>query len=475
MKRFKITLFLFASLLLIVGCDKDFEEINQDPNNPTSLPSHLLIPQVVRSAQNQLISTFVGGDMGSCWSQQFAKVQYNDEARYIPRQSIIAQVWSTFYASVISDAAAMYTIAEAEGNNNMMAVALTLQAHGYSVLTDMYGEVPFSEAIRADEGIIAPKYDSQQEVYTGLIAMLTQANSLFGSGDIDATSDILYGGDASKWQKFANSLKFRSLMRISGKVGVAGELQALVNAGGMFTSNADEAKLIYLSASPSANPLYETVVFGTRGEWKVNSVLVDMMTAKSDPRLPVVAQLNDADIYRGKPSGLVDVPSIEYDYVNVSAIGTHYLKPEAPGYYISNAELQFLMAEAAQKGFISGSASDYYNAGMAASFEANLDENGNSVDGTAYMASNTLTGATALEQIGNEKWIALFAQGIESWTEQRRTGFPVLSPALEADLSQIPSRINYPNIEASINAANYDAAVASQGADNLTTPVWWMN
>lgn len=471
MKRFKITLILFASLLFVVSCDKDFEEINLDPNNPTSIPSHLLMPTMIRNVQNQLNSTFIGGDMGSCWSQQFAKVQYNDEARYIPRQGVISSFWSTLYANVISQADAMYNLAEAEENSSIMGVALVIQAHAFSVLTDMYGDVPFSEAIKADEGIIAPAYDAQSGVYNGIIDMLTQASALLssGNGSIDSGSDILYGGDADLWKKFANSLKFRSLMRISGKVGVSSQLQALVNSGNLFTSNAEEAKLIYLSSAPNANPLYESVVFGTRGEWKVNSVVVDMMLASNDPRLPQYAQLNDADVYRGKPSGIVDVPSVEYNYTNVSAIGEFYLRPEAPGYYVSYAELLFLMAEASQKGYISGSASAYYEAGIAASFDANqVSDNG-------YIAANGLQSSTALEQIGTEKWLALFAQGIESFTEQRRTGYPVLSPALEADLNEIPSRINYPTIEASINAENYNAAVAAQGPDNLTTSVWWMN
>ncbi|PHR74149.1 MAG: hypothetical protein COA67_01940 [Lutibacter sp.] len=475
MKRFKITIFFFATLLLTVSCDTDFEEINQDPNNPTSLPAHLLLPQTIRTMQNNLNSTFIGGDMGACWSQQFAKVQYNDEARYIPRQGTIASFWSSVYASVISDADAMFKLAEAEGNNNLMAVALTVQAHAYGVLTDMYGDIPFSEANRSDEGIVSPKYDSQMEVYTGatdgtlnggIIGMLSQADVLYGSGDIDATSDILYGGDVVKWQMFTNSLKFRSLMRISDKVSVGGALQGIVSK--VFTSNADEAKLIYLSADPNANPLFESVVFGTRGEWKINSEMVDRMMANSDPRLPQYAQLNDGGIYRGKPSGIVNVPSATYNYTNVSALGLFYLRAEAPGYYVSNAELNFLMAEAAQKGYITGSASAYYNAGLQASFDAN-----NVAEG-GYIAANSL-GSNALEQIATENWKALFAQGTESFTEQRRTGFPVLTPALENTLGQIPSRINYPNIESSINAASYNAAVANQGPDNLTTPLWWMN
>lgn len=469
MKRFKIALFLFATLLLTVSCDKDFEEINQDPNNPTEVPSDLLMPGIISAAQNQLYSTFVGLDMGSCWSQQTAKVQYNDEARYQPRPGVVGGVWNTFYVSVIADAKAMYDLAETEGNNNLMAAALTLQAYGYSILTDIYGDIPFSEALRVDEGITLPKYDSQADVYTGILAMLTQANSLYGSGDINETSDILYAGDESKWQKFTNSLKFRCLMRISGKVAVSSELQALVNAGNMFGSNDDEAKLIYTNADPNANPIYETVVFGNRGEFKVNSFIVDRMSATSDPRLAQYAQPNDGGIYRGKPSGFSDVPNETYNYTNVSSIGLFYLRAEAPGFFMSFPELNFLMAEAAQKGYISGSASDYYNAGITASFDANQ------VSDSGYIAANSLTGATALQQIAEQNWLALYCQGIESWTEQRRTGYPVLTPAAEGLISQIPSRFYYPPIESSINASNYNAAVAAQGADNLTTPVWWMN
>ncbi len=475
MKRFKIITMLFIGLLVTVGCDKDFEETNQDPNNPTSVPSDLLLPGIIRAAQNQSYSTFTGGDMGACWAQHFAKVQYNDEARYIPRQSVISSVWNTYYAVVISDADAMYNIAEAEGNSTMMGVALTLQAYGYSFLTDVYGDIPFSEAITGDEGNIAPAYDSQQAVYTGIFAMLDQAISLIGAGgSIDGTNDILYGGDAANWKKFASSLKFRALMRVSGKMDVSSDLQALVNAGNLFGSNDDEAKLVYLDADPSANPLYESIVFGTRGEWKINSAIVDMLAFDGDPRLAVYAGLNDADEYRGKPSGYSDVPNDDYNYTNVSALGDFYLEPTLPGFFVSNAELKFLMAEAAVNGYITGNANDYFIEALNASMEFNEVP---SADATAYVAGQFLQSntATALEQIATQNWIALFSQGVEAWTEWRRTGYPALSPAAQADLSQIPSRYNYPTSENSINKANYDAAVAAQGADNLTTPVWWMN
>ena len=476
MKNISLIFTLAVGLVLFMGCDKDFEEINNNPNDPIAVPSGLLTADVVFNAGNTLYSTFVGGDMGSCWAQHWGKVQYNDEERYQPRGSVIeVTVWKTIYEDVISDAKTMQNLAVAEGNENMQGVALVMQAYGYSLLTDVFGSIPFSEAIRADEGIFSPKYDTQEEVYTGILAMLDEANSLFSAdgGTILANSDILYGGDYSKWQKFANSLKFRSLMRISGKVNVASQLQALTSQP-MFSSNSDEAKLIYLANDPSANPIFETIVFGNRAEFKVNSVMVDMMAGINDPRLPIYAAPNEDGEIRGKPAGIENVPNDDYNYSNVSPIGSAYLQATAPGYFLSYSELQFLMAEAAHKGYISGSAETYYQNGVSASFAANgLSQ----ADAAAYLAQGTVayTQATGLQKIAEQNWLGLFCQGIEAWTEWRRTGYPALQPAIEAVINEIPSRFTYPSIEQSVNKANYDAAVSGQGADLLTTKVWWMN
>lgn len=475
MKKIALSLTFLACIAFAPGCDKGFEELNTNPNQPIAVPSGLLIADVVFNASNSMYSTFVGGDMGSCWSQQWSKVQYNDEERYAPRQTVIENtIWKTFYEDVVSDARTIEKLAVQEENANMEGVGLVLQAYGYLVLTDMFGDIPFSEAIRADEAIFSPKYDKQQDVYTGVLAMLDKANGLFSAdgGTIIAGSDILYGGNWSNWQKFANSLKFRALMRISGKTDVSAQLTALMNRP-MFTSSSDEAKLVYLGADPSANPIYETIVFGTRNEFKINSKMVDMLTALNDPRLEVYAQPNTDGEYRGKPAGIENVPNDEYNYDNVSPIGTFYLQATAPGYFMSFSELSFLMAEAAQKGYISGDAATYYNQGVTASFEAN------GLGGAAadYLAQATVaySAANGLQQIAEQNWMGLFCQGVEAWTEWRRTGFPALEPALEGAISEIPSRYTYPSIEQSVNKAAYEAAVAAQGANLLTTKVWWDN
>lgn len=476
----------FLGLLLLQGCSK-FDEINDNPNQPSIVRSDLLLNNIAYTAFGEdadlanstgSYSTFVGGDMGGCWGQHLSKVQYNDEERYLPRVGVVQDFWETYYEDVCNDSRKMYELAGAENNKAVQGAARVLEAYGFSVLTDCYGDIPFSEALKSSDGIFKPTYDAQEDVYVGILALLDEANTLLatGEGSIPASSDKVYGGNILKWQKFANSLKVRCLMRVSGKasskINVASQLADIVNSRPIFTSNADEAKFAMGAAQPAANPFYETVVFGSRAEWKVNSVLVDMMVNTNDPRLPIYAEKASDGTYRGKPSGFKNLPSAAYGYKNISAIGAKFLKPDAPGFFMSYAELCFFLAEARFRGLIStGSAEDYYVEGIRAS----LSSHGiSSADIATYTAIVAYDPANALKQIGEQKWLSLFGQGIETWTEWRRTKVPALTAAAEAVLTEIPSRYQYPTTEQSLNKANYDAAIARQGADLLTTKLWWL-
>lgn len=471
MRKIKYTL---LTLLLVVSfsCDKDFEEVNTDPNNPTSVPAHLLLGSIIRINQNVIYGMQRGGDMGMCWGQHVSKVQYNSEARYIPRRGVIDGIWDSLYASVISDAQSMYELAEEEGNSNLMGAALVLQANAYQILVDLYGPVPFTEAITA--GNNKPAYDSGEVVYQGIIEMLTQAAGLFSAngGEITATSDLLFAGDYTKWKKLANALKFKAKMRSGDTAG----LQALV--GTMMSSNDDSAQIIYTANDPDANPIFETVVFGNRPEYKVSEPLVELLTNLNDPRLPVYASVNASGAYLGKPAGYIDLPSdaLGYTYANISGLGDFYLDPTLPGVVMSYAQQLFLMAEAANEGYISGGTASALNLYRQA-ISANCTFNG--VDATAYLAQPNLdftTQADARQKIATQEWIALFGQGFETWSEWRRTGFPALDPAFEGDINQIPGRLYYPTTENSLNQENYEAAVATlSNGDELTSSVFWDN
>ena len=472
MKRIKYIILAFISLA-ILSCDKDFEEINIDPNNPTAVPAHLLLGSIIRINQNVIYNVQAGGDMGECWAQHWGKVQYNDEARYVPRRGVIDGIWSSLYTSVIADAGSMYDLAEAEGNSNLKGAALVLQANAYHILTDLYGDIPFSEA--NTPGLNKPKYDTSVAVYDGIESMLDEAMGLFSpsGGEIVASSDLLYGGDYMKWKKLAASLKLKVLVRRGKSDGV----QNLVNGGFLFSSNSDSAQIEYTENEPDANPIFETIDFGGRTEYKVSEALVTILNDLGDDRLAVYASKNASGQYLGKPAGYLNLPSDELGYTdaNMSGLGSKYLDPTLPGVILSNAQVQFLLAESANEGYISGGISaalDYYRKGVTASFAFN------GLDATAYLANedqNFNSQSSAREKIATQEWLALFGQGFETWSEWRRTGIPVLTPAVDgASLSTgIPSRLYYPTDEASLNQANYNEASERLGGDKLDSKLFW--
>lgn len=471
--KYLILSLLFASAL--VGCDKGFQELNVDPNNPSNVPADLLLGQMQFDLADALYSTFVGADMGSCWSQQMAKTQYNDEARYAPRPTVITNFWDDFYKRGVNEAIAMYKLAEQEGNNNLMGVALVMKAYAFNVLTDTYGDIPFSEAGLADTGLITPKYDAQQDVYAGILNLYDQAAALLGTGGtINANTDLIYHGDATQWKRFANSLKFRALMRISKKMDVSAQLQALIDGGMLFSSEQDNAAFQYKNENPNANPLYESIVFGSRLEFKVCDQFVDRLVADSDPRIAQMVEKNDAGNYRGKPAGIADVPNVNYNVLNVSGLGPRYLDPTLPGYFMTYSELEFLIAEAITRSDINisaGSANTHFHNGITASF---IDSNTSLTLLPSFLANQNLgsTESVDLELIATQNWIGLFCQGVESFIEQRRTGYPVIPMPIDPYISSFALRYTYPTEESSVNAVNYQAAVANQGGDALTTVMW---
>ena len=473
MKKIKYLLvFLIAGqLMTFTSCDKDFDVTNTNNNDPTLVPSELLLAGVIRASGDRINDYFLAGEAGSCWVQHLGKPVYNDNELYVPRQTGIENLWNVLYASVIKDADVMQKLAEEEGNSNMQGVALVLKANAYQILTDAFGNIPMSEAGQADTtGNIAPKYDdSETEVYPAIIEMLDEAMVLLnGSGSIDSSQDLLYYGDWTLWKKFAASLQFRVMMRSGNTSG----LQALVNSGNLFSSNDEEAKMVYLPAAPNANPWFEGLVDGGRvAEWCLVNTLVDYMSGYGDPRLPVYAQEvggnGSGNGYVGKPAGIQDIGNSPWgDSNNVSLIGEAYLEATAPAYFMSYAQLNLLMAEAAEKGYIGtqADAAGYFAAGIAASCAAN---------GVSAPTIGYLSGSSGLQQIAEQSWVALYMQGFESWAEWRRTGFPVLQLAQDAEEPAIPTRLNYPPSQQSLNNANYTASVAAQGTDGLVTPLWW--
>lgn len=464
MKNITQTTLFICLFIFTISCEDDYIETNQVQS---STVEPLPIPEILRKISNLNYNLTIS-EAGKSWAQQTSKIQYNDTEIYIPRQAAISAVWDVYYKSTLPLIEEMHLIGETENNDNIKGISLILKAYSFSFLTDLFGDIPFSEALSST----TPRYDLQENIYPQLILMLTEAEALFRSRDvIDSDSDVLYQGDIIKWKRFANSLKFRCLMRMSNSTDVSNQLQQLINTKPLFQSNEDEAKYIYPGVTPDANPIHETIVNGNRGEFKINSVTVEMLKANNDPRLSIFAQPNRDGFYIGKPSGgnhYYGVPQ-QYNYLNVSSIGRLYLRPNTPAYLMSYAELEFLIAEAITKGHITGSAYEHYINGVNSSFEANqIPELARQ-----FLINYPFKPTNALEQIGNQKWLALYLQGFEAWTEQRRTGYPLLTPAANGVIDEIPSRLNYPEQQQTENVVNYNEAVSLQGPDNLTTQLWW--
>ncbi|HEY3220547.1 MAG TPA: SusD/RagB family nutrient-binding outer membrane lipoprotein [Gemmatimonadales bacterium] len=481
--RYKI-LSVFAALSAITACG-DLTSINQNPNGPVDVAPPSILPSVIQtvvSGVDGVTSLNVRG--GGLWVQYYAEIQYHDEDKYLLRSGTSGG-WG-FYFSALEDIQRMIKKGEATNTPNWSAVGRILKSYTFSVMTDAMGDLPYSEALKGDT-VLHPAYDTQQAIYNGLLADLAQANSEIDPAGIGfAKGDLMYGGDMAQWKKFANSLRLRLAVHLSNvdATKAATEAAAAV-AAGVFTSNTDNAELLYLATSPNRNPIYDDA--RGRDDYGLSKTFVDSLTSWSDPRLPVYAQLNnptDTTIprtYQGMPNGLNDGEGPQLQFI--SRIGAYWREtPDAPMALLTYSEVLFLKAEAAERGWIpggSGAAATYYHDAIVAS----LEQYGVQADTAAYLGQAKVgydaAGATLaghLKQIAYQKWVSLFMQGMEGWTEVRRTGVPALVPGPRALLTSIPERLPYDDNEAVLNKPNLDAAVAAQGFDagnDLTTPLWF--
>lgn len=506
-------LFIIALVVAFSACTENFEETNSNVNRPSisQAAPDMLLTNSIESMTDRVHEIFLGHEMGSGWVQHMAKVQYTDEDRYIPRVSVINNTWTSFYASSGQDVAAIIDVAEAKGLKNYKGVGLILRSYIVSVLTDIYGDIPYTQAWKgsATDAIVSPAFDTQESIYTDLVAKLKEANDLLSTSNEALTGDILFNGDVVKWKKFANSLRLRLLLRMSAKKNVAADIQAIVTNAGtttpIFASNADNAALSYLGSSPNNHPINENRK--TRDDHRVSKTIIDVLyknATSPDYRVSIYANKAAAsNDWAGLPNGLRSSDAGNYGgngLTSTSKIGNFYTQATAPGMLMSYAELQFILAEAAHKKYITGgeaAAEAYYWKGIEASFYQNKDAfepiltrdwaatftswgwDGKDIlkyafDDFKEWGDHPYSTAKAMERIGTQKWVALFDQGLQAWFEWRRIGFPVLVPARDNEnQNKIPVRAYYPSDEYSRNKTNVEAAVAKQGKDDLNTKVWW--
>ncbi|KYP13925.1 SusD/RagB family nutrient-binding outer membrane lipoprotein, partial [Flavihumibacter sp. CACIAM 22H1] len=501
MKLLKITLPVLL-MGLLVGCTKDFEEVNTNGNVPTDVNPDLLLSGVIRNTMNQQVNEAWG--IGNIVVQYHAKIQFVNEDRYLWNEQ--NGIWGMVYGNY-RNLQSMFAKVGADNTNGYNAVALILKSWMFAMGTEAYGDIPYSEAGKAkSDGLYTPKYDTQESIYNGILADLKTANDILAVSTTSISGDIMYGGGTAglaKWRKLANSLRLRYLLRISAKRDVKAEMQAILSDPAnnpIFTSNADNAVLKYEAQAPNQWPLYGARV-GSFDEFRVSKTLDDRLTALGDPRLNVFGRPSQASVAAGTPriegipNGLGDVAALNYNGgpQGVSRVGYTFAclvcndngqavpVPNAPqALLMTYAELQFILAEAREKELITtGSAETYYLNGINANFEywrsivpaqygIDLTMPGNYLTqtGVAY----TGTTAEKLGKIALQKWVSLYFNGLEGWFEWRRTRMPEVIPG-PANLNdnKVPVRYIYPQSEQALNATNRNEAVARQGEDTQNT------
>ncbi|SDG02439.1 SusD/RagB family nutrient-binding outer membrane lipoprotein [Mucilaginibacter sp. P25] len=475
MKLKYISILSAAVLLSVTSCKKDLLKINQNPNGSQTAQPDYLLTAATKATADTYWGVANNMDASLLFAQYWSKIQYTDPDRYIYASSAFEELWSTGYSKSIVNLNQIIKLADAQGNTNYKGVALVLRSWVFSLLTEAYGGIPYRQATNIDQ-YLTPAYDTQKDVYFALLDDLKAAQTALDPSGKAIAGDVIYSNNIASWKKFANSLRLRIALRIADREPAKAKqvLDDIKTEGGSYiSSNVETAQLVYLD-SPNQNPVSN--LFDTRDDYRISKTIVDKLFALNDPRLSIyAAKTQDVtpQTYVGLPNGLLVGDASNYGFTKTSKPGTYFRAPHAPAVILSYAESLFDRAEAAARSFATEDAASLYSQAVAAALAQYSIA---SADIATYIAQPAVQydASNYKKSIGEQKWLALFGQGLEGWTEWRRLDYPQLQPAVAGTLNgKIPVRFIYPGTEQSLNKTNYQSAVAAQGADALTTKLWF--
>jgi len=482
----------------VAGCNADdITKVNENPNSPTNAPAGAVFTNAVVTGVGRFLGWAYNGRAAALVTQHLAQTQYPDEDQYRRLDaSSTSGYFNGPYTAELEDLQKVVASGEADKRPAISGPALAFQQLIFEYITDTFGDAPYSEALKGDaeEGILLPKYDTQKDIYAGMMAALTKvATDLGNPGAVTlGSADPIYGGSPASWQRFANTLHARMALRLVNvdPATAASELQKALNGpGGVFRSNSDNAVMRWPGDGVFNNSWSDN--FKTRDDHRLSRTLMNAMLANSDPRIPIYAQPTVADPtkFAGMPNGLLATQAATWFntssrigavfFPGVTAYGTFGGGGASfPQNVLTYAELQFIRAEAAERGIAgltAGQAKGFYDGAITASLNQWGVTSAAAV--SAFLAQPGVAykgGTEGLKQIAVQRWIALFTDGGQAWAEWRRTCQPntlVAGPA--AIVQYIPRRFYYSTTEISANSENVNAAIARQGPDNFGTRVYW--
>jgi len=489
--KYKLIAFIVLGTLMLGGCKK-FLDVNKNPNIANDPGLENALPSAQVEIAHVLGNNFQvnGSFWAQYWTQSPLANQYKQYDQYQPSSDNYNRAWSTLYSGALSDLQYVYNTAKGKSNKNYMAISRLLSAYTYQLITDAWGDAPFTEALKGLEesgGIVSPKYDMQSAIYDSIIAQINEATMLIDvNSDVHpGADDLIYGGDMGLWSEFAYTLKLKVALRLSEvnptkAAALIAEIEADPNFAGFIAAEGEDAKINFSTTGGSENPLYSEIVgVGKTQNIFASKTSVDSMNANSDPRVFVFY----------KPVGNSVIGNTQGDYNNATsasgksiasaAVGAEASNPNsaaAPVRFISSYESLLLQAEAFARGWLTGGDDDstlFYSA-IDASFEAYGITDGTEISfykDSTYWGVYPVAGSMneKIRHIVTQKWFAMNGnQGFEAWTEQRRTGYPdFLIVSLNSLIgNKRPARFIYPTEEINRNS-NFP------GLKTVDQKVWW--
>ncbi|MEO0900152.1 MAG: SusD/RagB family nutrient-binding outer membrane lipoprotein [Bacteroidota bacterium] len=459
--------FILLTAVMLTACTANFEEINTNFNQAEEVSGALLLPTVIFDYANLAVNR--NFDFGNTMGQYAANYEFN--AVDIYQFTSDGRYWGIY--SILQDVKDIETFGMENEDVNYEAIAIILRSLGISQLTDVYGDVPFSQATQAADGVLTPAYDTQESIYNAVMDDLKRASDLI---DVNATvaGDNLFGGDMDAWKRFANSLRLRMLLRSSNAQDNKVAMQEIVDNSSqypVFESNDHHAVYQYSGSLPDISPY--SLGVGRDYDYYLGvptTHLINTLLDLDDPRLqewfdPKAGTTDYIGTAPGQTIGDIGRPG---DFASKAA-SFFNISDKITGIFLSASEVQFILAEAVQAGMITGDAKTYYENGVSLSFDQW------SVDMPADYLTTTAPYSDSDETLATQKWLSLYNNSVQGWLDWKRTGLPSFIQAGPGNVNgdKIPVRLMYPALEQSVNGSNYQDAASNIGGDDINSRVWW--
>ena len=472
MKLFKqIGIFAIISISFL-SCTDDLSDLNTDPNSATSVDPSALLSRAQYILYDRVHGRNLNLEWGMLMVQYWTQNEYTEESRYDVDENSFNSSWQSIYSEVLNELKIAKELVSLESGSeaiktNKLNVIDVMMVQAYMILTDGFGDIPYTQSL--DPSITLPSYDSQESIYKDLLVRLKNAATTFDTtAGSFSSGDLIYGGDVTHWKKLTHSLMLRAAMRVSDADSELAKEYVITAASDLISSNAQQALFVFDSAIERSNPMYRNVVEDSRDDFCVTEYLVTELNSTGDPRLDMFARVDDkVPTIIGMPYGLSDEAASNLKSTR-SRPSDDVRSATSPHVIISHAEVKFLLAEAYERGYLTGDAEAAFNAGVNSSMEYWGVE---SSDADTYLAANPYDSANWKSSIAWEKWVNFYTNGYEAWSEFRRLDSPSLVVPALAEVPSVPTRLTYPQSEVSNNSAQLEKVTTNPG--EITTKLWW--